>query len=313
MLAKKGYFLIENFINKLKNNKFITLEVTPKRAPSLKMVLDKIEKFELNDIVDGYIVTDNPLAKLKYSAILASIKIQNKFNKPSIATMSMRDKNMLALQSDLLGANDFDIRTVLALTGDPAKMSDQPYLKGVFQGNSNTLLKTISLFNEGVSYSGNNLLEKPNTIYPFCVTNSYYKSVNNFRKKLSSKIENYTTGVITQPIYDKTNLINILDIFNDIKNNFNDTRQETQLVVGLFPIVKLKTAQFLDSHVPGINIPNSWIDKLKKASQISEQEEYKVGLELSKNLLEDIKKIHPKVHLMTANNFELANKLLANW
>ena len=313
MLAKKGYFLIENFINKLKNNKFITLEVTPKRAPSLKMVLDKIEKFELNDIVDGYIVTDNPLAKLKYSAILASIKIQNKFNKPSIATMSMRDKNMLALQSDLLGANDFNIRTVLALTGDPAKMSDQPYLKGVFQGNSNTLLKTISLFNEGVSYSGNNLLEKPNTIYPFCVTNSYYKSVNNFRKKLSSKIENYTTGVITQPIYDKTNLINILDIFNDIKNNFNDTRQETQLVVGLFPIVKLKTAQFLDSHVPGINIPNSWIDKLKKASQISEQEEYKVGLELSKNLLEDIKKIHPKVHLMTANNFELANKLLANW
>jgi 5,10-methylenetetrahydrofolate reductase len=225
----------------------------------------------------------------------------------------MRDKNMLALQSDLLGANDFNIRTVLALTGDPAKMSDQPYLKGVFQGNSNTLLKTISLFNEGVSYSGNNLLEKPNTIYPFCVTNSYYKSVNNFRKKLSSKIENYTTGVITQPIYDKTNLINILDIFNDIKNNFNDTRQETQLVVGLFPIVKLKTAQFLDSHVPGINIPNSWIDKLKKASQISEQEEYKVGLELSKNLLEDIKKIHPKVHLMTANNFELANKLLANW
>ena len=63
--------------------------------------------------------------------------------------MTMRDRNKIALQSDLLGANDFDIRAILALTGDPAKMSDQPNSKGVFEANSLMLLKMIKSFNYG--------------------------------------------------------------------------------------------------------------------------------------------------------------------
>jgi 5,10-methylenetetrahydrofolate reductase len=303
--------LIEDFIAKLKSETFLTLETTPRRSASMSKLIDDIKLYNLDQRIDGFVTTDNPLAKLKYNSILAAIKLQNEFNKAVMVTMSMRDRNKLALQSDLLGANDFDIRAILALTGDPAKMSDQPYLKGVFEGNSNILLKIISLFNEGLSYSGVKLLDRPKTIYPFCVINSFYKSETNFRKKLYSKIENHCLGIVTQPVYDKQNLDNIIRIFNETKNSFTDSRRDTELIIGMFPVTKLRTAQFLDSHVPGVYVPNIWIDNLKKASHISEDEEYKVGLELSQNLFDTIYKTHPKIHMMTANNFKLADRLIS--
>ena len=82
------------------------------------------------------------------------------------------------------------------------------------------------------------------------------------------------------------------------------------MILGIFPITKLRTAQFLSAHVPGIYVPQTWIDALTKASKISEDEEKKVGLELSKKLFYDINNLHPKIHLMTANNFDIASEIL---
>ena len=79
-----------------------------------------------------------------------TVKLQETFNLPAIATMSMRDRNKIALQGDLLGANDLDVVNILALTGDPAKMSDQPNTKAVLEGNSTLLLQMIRNFNNGI-------------------------------------------------------------------------------------------------------------------------------------------------------------------
>lgn len=108
--------MFEKLMESLQNGKYITLETTPAHSPVFQPIIDKIKDLGLDKLVDGFSTTDNPLAKLKYSAILAAIKLKNEFGKPVIATMSMRDKNRIALQSDLLGGNEFDIRTILALT-----------------------------------------------------------------------------------------------------------------------------------------------------------------------------------------------------
>ena len=79
--------------------------------------------------------------------------------------MAMRDRNKIALQSDLLGANEIDIRTILALTGDPATISDQPHTKGVFESDSSMMLDIISCFNSGISYAGNLFFFKQKTAY----------------------------------------------------------------------------------------------------------------------------------------------------
>jgi 5,10-methylenetetrahydrofolate reductase len=222
----------------------------------------------------------------------------------------MRDRNKIALQSDLLGANDFDIRAILALTGDPANMSDQPHTKGVFESNSNMLLEIINSFNNGMDFSGKLFKHKPKDIYPFAVINSYAKSFKSLEKKMAKKIKNKAVGIITQPIYDIKNAIQLNESFKIAKSEFKDDREKTELILGIFPITKLRTAQFLSSHVPGIYVPDSWIDALTKASKIGSDEEYKVGMELSSKLLNEVKKYHPKIHLMTANRFDIANELL---
>ncbi len=303
--------MFHTLIQKLQEDKYITLETTPTHEPVFDNIIEKIEQYDLDKKIDGFSTTDNPLAKLKYNALFASIKLQQKFNKPVIATMSMRDRNKIALQSDLLGANDFDVRAILALTGDPAHMSDQPHTKGVFESNSNMLLEIINSFNNGMDYSGKPFKTKPKTIYPFSVINSYAKNMKSLEKKMFKKIQNGTRGIITQPVYDLENAKELLKYFVNAKENFNDDRNKSELILGIFPITKLRTAQFLSSHVPGIYVPQNWIDKLTIASKIGEDEERKVGMKLSSDLLKSIQSFHPKVHLMTANKFDIADELLA--
>lgn len=303
--------MFDTLIDKLQNSTYITLETTPGHSAQFSPTIEKIAELELDKYVDGFSTTDNPLAKLKYNALFAAKMLQDRFNKPVIATMSMRDRNKIALQSDLLGANEVDIRSILALTGDPATISDQPHAKGVFEGDSTLLLDIISAFNSGMNYAGKPLAIKPQEIYPFAVVNSYAKNPKTLQKKMQKKIKHGALGIITQPVYDLENAKLLLDLMQNANNECCTEHKKAELILGLFPITKLRTAQFLSAHVPGINVPDRWIEKLRVASKGGLEEEYKVGFELSKELFDDIKKLHPKIHLMTANNFKLAKELFA--
>lgn len=304
--------MFEQLINSLKNSTYITLETTPSHSPQFKPIVDKIEALGLHTKVNGFSTTDNPLAKLKYNAIMAANMLQQRFNKPVLATMSMRDRNKIALQSDILGANEADVRAFLTLTGDPATISDQPNSKGVFEANSLLLLDIISCFNSGIDYAGKPFSVKPEPIYPFSVVNAHAKNLKSLQKQMQKKVMHGTQGIITQPVFDIENAKVLIELMEKANSECcHESNKEATLILGLFPVTKLRTAQFLASHVPGINVPNYWIEKLRMANEISEEEEYKVGFELSKNLFEEIKKIHPKIHLMTANRFELANEILS--
>ena len=302
--------MFNDLVQKLYHESYLTLETTPIHGAKIDSLITQIKKYNLNEKVTALSTTDNPLAKLKYSSLFAAIKLQNEFNKPVIATISMRDKNKIALQSDLLGANDFNVRAILSLTGDPAKMSNQPHTKGVFESNSNMLLDIINSFNNGMDYAGHLFKSKPKTIIPFSVVNSFSKSFKSLEKKMYQKIQKGAVGIITQPIYDVKNARLLLSHFNKAKSNFTDKRNNSQLIFGIFPITKLRTAQFLSSHVPGIHVPNEWMDMLSKASQVSVEEEYKVGMQLSAKLYNEIKKMHFKVHLMAANKYSVINEII---
>lgn len=297
--------MFDELINKLKNDTYITLETTPSHSPIFSPIIETIAELGLDKLVDGFTTTDNPLAKLKYNSLFAAKMLQDRFNKPVIATLSMRDRNKIALQSDLLGSNEVDVRAILALTGDPATISDQPHTKGVFEGDSTLLLDIISCFNSGINYAGKPLAYKPKEIYPFAVVNSYAKNPKTLQKKMQKKIKHGALGIITQPIYDLESAKMLLDLKYEIKNS-----DSSELIFGIFPITKLRTAQFLSAHVPGINVPNEWIELLREANEKGSEEEYRVGFELSKKLFEDLKLFHPKIHLMTANQFQIAKDIL---
>lgn len=299
--------MFDELINKLKNNRYITLETTPGHSPVFSPLIDTIAELGLDKLVDGFTTTDNPLAKLKYNSLFAARMLQDRFNKPVIATMSMRDRNKIALQSDLLGANEANVRAILALTGDPATISDQPHTKGVFEADSTLLLDIISCFNSGINYAGKPFAYKPQEIYPFAVINSYAKNPKTLQKKMQKKIKHGALGIITQPVYDIESAKMLLELKQNIQNS-----DSSELIFGIFPITKLRTAQFLSAHVPGINVPDYWIEALRVANEKGAEEEYRVGFELSKQLFEDLLDLHPKIHLMTANQFQIAKDILVD-
>ncbi len=303
--------MFEQLIDKLQNGTYITLETTPGHSATFTPTVQKIAQLGLDKLVDGFSTTDNPLAKLKYNSLFGAKLLQERFNKPVIATMSMRDRNKIALQSDLLGANEFDIRTILALTGDAATMSDQPHTKGVFESDSTLLLDIISAFNSGMNYAGKPFSVAPKPIYPFSVVNSFAKNPKTLQKKMQKKIKHGSIGIITQPVYDLENAKLLLELHQKAHKGCCEHKQQNELIFGVFPITKLRTAQFLAAHVPGIHVPDKYLVALREANaKGGAQEEYKVGFELSKQLFENLKALHPKIHLMTANQFEVAKDIL---
>jgi len=304
--------MFKEFCEKLHSNKpFFTVEITPPHGASINPIIEKIENSQIASVVDGFSVTDNPLAKLKMSSILSAIKVQEKFKKPVITTISMRDRNKLSLQSSLLGANDFNIRLILALTGDPAKFSDQPEVKGVLERDSTLLLSIIYRLNNGVDYSNKPLNPAPKPIYPFAVSNSWAKDYKRLQKKILKKLNYGARAIITQPVYDIENAKILLEIFEEAKEeSIRETSKEAELIFGQFPAIRAKTVNFIADKVPGIRVPKELIDEMNLAAMDGPNKEEEVGYNLSKNLLKDLIKIHPNYHLMTHNRFELCKKLI---
>ncbi len=306
--------MFDQFCETLCSDKpYITVEVNPPHGASIDSLLASIESVGLDKKVTGFSVTDNPLAKLKMSGVLSAIKLQQKFTKPVIATMSMRDKNKLSLQSTLLGANDFDLRCILALTGDPAKFSDQPEVKGVLERDSTLLLSIIYHLNKGVDYSNKQLNPPPKPIYPFAVSNAYSRNMKSLQKRIIKKLDYGSRAIITQPVYDLDNAKELLELFEEAKSlSIRETAKDAQLILGQFPIVRARTANFIDDKVPGISVPKDIIDEMNLAAMDGEEREQEVGFELSKRIYDEMMNLHGKVHLMTHNRFDLCSELIGD-
>ncbi|PAF46935.1 5,10-methylenetetrahydrofolate reductase [Helicobacter sp. 12S02634-8] len=297
--------MIERCVQKLLNADFLSYEISPPKAPSIGEGL--LKELQGWDQFDALVCTDAPLAKFKQSAILTSLKLQNALQKPVICTLNMRDRNTIALQGDILGANELDIRLFLTLTGDPIKLGDRPSAKGVFEGNSLLLAELIHSFNQNKDLDGYPIKGQIKPIYPFGVINSYSNNPLSLKNKMRRKIASGMLALFTQPVYDTEVAKLILQWCAEINQELGS---HAQVVFGYFPILRYKTAHFLYSKLPGVFVPKIWLDELEKAQKLGEKEEEKVGFALSQKLFEDIKNIHNKIHFMNSNKIALAKQIL---
>ena len=302
---------VEQFISTLENKDeyTFTLEISPQAKYDLGYIEEKINASNISDYINAFVVTDSPFANLKISSILAALQLQQRLNnnKPFIATQTMRDKNSIALQNDLIGANYFDIRMVLAVTGDAIANGNQKQAKAVFEGNSELLISIIKDLNRGKSLGEFIFKEQLKPIYPFCVINSYAKNNDTLKVRLAKKANSGVKAIFTQPIYEAERLELLLKWIDELP-----LKEKPVLVPGFFPILTYKTAYFIYYKLPGAYIPETWLNKLKEASDKSPEEEKKVAVELSTNLFNDMIKIHKKMHIMSMNNYDFVVSLLKN-
>jgi 5,10-methylenetetrahydrofolate reductase len=302
--------VFEGLLEKLRDGSWLTLETSPAKSASFQPIIDKLSALEMDKRVDGWSVTDNPLAQLRYGSLFAAMKLQSAFSKPAIATISMRDRNLIGIQSDMLGANEAGVRAFLAVTGDPASLSDQPRAKGVFEANSVEFLKIAHFFNRGIDYAGKIIRPAPKPVYPFGAINAYAKNAASLKRKIAQKIGAGALGLISQPVFSIDEALTLRALFNEALGGFTDDRKNARLILGVFPLSRLKTAQFLQSRVPGVRVSNRWIDALFEANKKGEEEEEKVGFAMSAELLRALRKANLPIHIMCANRFDLAAKLI---
>lgn len=290
----------------LDSSPFLSYEIVPQKAFSIECILDSIAQSPLKSQIDAFICTDSPLSRLKHSAILASIKIQDFLKKPAICTISARDKNSIALQGEILGLNEFAVRIFLTLRGDPIKLGDQPNAKAVFEGNSFLLLEIIRNLNNGIDLNGAKLSDTGKPIYPLSVINAYANDMDNIAKKMRRKVALGALALITQPIFELENAKNLLAMMARINA---DLGTNAMLIFGFYPVTSLKTAEFLYHKLPGCFMPESWILELKNANG-NLQKESEIGLELSRTLYKNLVALHSKIHFMCANRIKIAESIL---
>lgn len=304
---------IDSFMQALYSNKCITYELCPDRSASVDNLIEKVKKAGLEcmesklNAIDAFVCTDLPLAKLKHHCTLAAIKLQQNLKKPVVCTTSMRDKNSLSLSAEILGLNEFNVRLFLALSGDSIKLGDQPQAKAVFEGNSLRILEIIECLNKGRDLNGNEIHGEIKSIHGFTVMDSYSKNKDVLKKKMESKIKGGAKAIFTQPIYDIPTLDTLLEWLDEINAKYN---QSCVLMHGFFPLTRYKVALFLRDSLPGVFLPNHWVEDLESASLKGIEYEREIGMQKSMELFSSLYKKHPKIHFMNNNNTMYARKIL---
>ncbi|MFO7820292.1 MAG: methylenetetrahydrofolate reductase [Halanaerobacter sp.] len=281
-----------NLKEKLANKNFIiTGEVTPPKGTDLTDIYQIAQ--ELKGSVDAINVCDSPMAKMKMSSIMAAHLIKSKTGLETIPHVTCRDKNIIALQGDLLGADKLGIKNILAITGDDPTAGDHPEASPVFDTNSIGIIETVGRLNQGLDYN-NNQLTGSTDLTVATAANLGADDLEKEIARLDKKIEAGADFIQTQPAYDLETMNNFLAKTEHL---------EVPILIGILPLTSFKMANYLDSNVPGIKIPDSIIARM-------EEHGAEEGVKIAQEFLA---KAHTKIdgiHIMSAKRSDVLLHIL---
>ncbi|WP_245589931.1 methylenetetrahydrofolate reductase [Caldanaerobius polysaccharolyticus] len=238
--------------DKLHKGEFvITAEVESPKGPDFGDELEKIKK--LRGYVDAVNICDNPMANLRMSPIALSHIIHEQLGIDTIFHLTCRDRNLLGLQSELLGAWALGITNILTLTGDDPKRGDNPSSTGVYDCDSIGLAKIACSLNNGFDISGNELNAKTGFLIGG-VLNPLNPDIDLEIDKMKRKIDAGVAFFQTQPVYD----VDAYRRFIDKVGNLG-----VKIIMGIMPLKSYKMAVHFNEKVPGVKIPENILSQLK--------------------------------------------------
>ena len=258
----------------LLQKKLISIEIEPPRSPEISPLLSKIEKWKGTEI-NTLNISDSPMARVRMNPFAFARLIRENTSFETIVHMTCRDRNLLAIQSDLLGASAMGIENILALTGDPPSLGDYPFATGVYDLDSLGLIEIINSMNQGRGFLGNPLGASTN----FLVGASL--NINRIdRGELQRAREKIGAGagfLATQPVFDPDYLEKMLEQLEALN---------VPIMVTIMVLLSWRNAEFLHYEVPGIYLPE-WI--LKRMEGKNGREGIKEGIAIAKELIKRIK------------------------
>jgi len=275
----------------------ITVEMTPPKGPDVTSLVEKLK--ELKFLTDAVNFTDNPSAKMRMCS-MSACKISLDLGFEPVLQMSCRDRNRIAIQSDLLGAHALGIRNLLVMTGDHPVWGDHKEAKAVYDIDSSLLIKLVNNLNNGLDINGNKL--NGNTdFFIGAVVNPNVDPLLPQLKRFEQKLKMGAQFFQTQMIFE----LEKLEQFMDFANKFNNVK----IIVGIIIIKTKKMLQFIAEKIPGVVVPQWLIDKV---NTLNDNDVEKFGIEFASNIILSIidKGLANGFHIMAISKVEEVKNLL---
>jgi len=277
-----------------KKSKVITAELMPPRGGSPIRSL-KIAQL-LKDKVHAVNITDGSRAVMRMCSLAMSKLLLENGIEP-VMQISCRDRNKIALQSDILGANALGIKNILCITGDSVKAGDQKDAKAVHQFESVRLLKQIRAFNKGIDPTFGELPDKKTFIFAGAAADPNCRSQKSLENRIRKKKEAGAQFIQTQMVMERENLIEFCEkIAKPL---------EIPVIAGVFLLKSYKNALFINKYVPGANIPEHILKRLKDSKNPLEE-----GIQIAAEQAHDFFYIANGIHLMAVKTEHLIPEIL---
>ena len=236
--------------------------------------------------VDCINIADSPMARVRMGCIALARLLQDHLGLETIIHFTTRDRNLMALQSELLGAHALGIRNILALTGDPLRLGDYPNTTGVWDVDSIGLIRVLRSMNEGHDAAGSSIGAQASFHIGAALNlNETDEEFESEIEKYLSKIEAGAHFIMTQPIYELTPLVRFLERVG---------QPPIPLILGCIPLHSSRHAEYLHNEVPGITIPDDVRQRMRMAGEHGHEE----GLKLAQELLNVARSMVQGVYLM---------------
>ena len=260
---------------KLAAGEFVTsVEIVPPRGVDPSKMLAEVTKLKVAG-VDAVNVPDGPRAQSRMSAIATCVLIEQACGIETVTHYACRDRNLLGMLSDLLGASALGLRNVLLVTGDPPKMGPYPDATAVFDIDAIGLTNLVSRLNHGLD-PGDNAIGAPTRYVIGVGVNPAAIDVSHELKRFAWKVEAGAEFAVTQPVFDPAQLETFLRQIEGAR---------LPVVAGIWPLVSARNAEFLANEVPGVTVPQEVIDRMRRANEKSKEHAVAEGIAIAREAL----------------------------
>jgi 5,10-methylenetetrahydrofolate reductase len=264
-----------NWGRKLIAGEFVTtIEIVPPKGPNPEAMVKSVQSIK-DAGVDAVNVPDGPRAQNRMGAIAVAVLLHQRVGIEPVLHYCCRDRNLLGMHSDLLGCAALGLRNMLLITGDPPKMGPYPDATAVFDIDSIGLTNMVSLMNRGLDLGGNPFGEATKFTIGVGV-NPGHLDLDTELRRLEWKMKAGAEYAITQPVFDARQLEHFLKRIEG---------WNLPIVPGIWPLLSYRNAQFMNNEVPGVNVPDDVMERMRVASEKSKEHGMIEGVTIARETL----------------------------
>jgi len=276
----------------------VSVELDPPRGVNIRKVLDAARALADHG-VDAINIADGPRATARMNPVAMAVAIGRETEIEAIVHYACRDRNVLAMQADLIGCHALGLKNILCVTGDPPKLGNYPFATGVYDVDSIGLLRIGSNLNRGLDLAGNPLKSAASLVLG-CGANPASEELDTEIDRYRRKVEAGAEFVMTQPVFKAELLFEFLE---------RTKAWRVPVLVGILPLASYKNAEFLNNEVPGIEIPPEIMKRMADApSGDAAREE---GIKIAQETLLETRDAVDGVYIMPPfNRHEVALRIL---